>query len=392
MSAEAALYLSGPDDGRAAAMLVAGRPLAFRTLMSAVRAGCPRVWVPVVLRPAVEEAVSATPAARAAVAWLDPGVPRGAAPLLLLPAGALAPAAAAPLLAARPPAVMAASTGRGAPIGTLATGDASALWDEIAAGKAIGDRLERLLTDAGAAPIDGGWYARVAGPDDVPAAEAALDASLGSPIDTGLDRVFHRRLSRPVTRLALRWGLTPNQVTLASLLVGLAAAWCVGQATVWSALAGLALYASAVVLDHADGAVARLTFAESVFGRRLDVIVDTAIHVLMVLAMGATAQQVAGAGALAAVLAAAGVAASALVTQASPGAPSGAAGGALTALGNRDGYYAMLVAFVVLLAARPAALPLLMVLVALGGHAFWLGWMVQSWRRRPPDPRIPGCS
>lgn len=376
MIAEAALYLSRPDDARAAAMVVAGRPLAFRSLMAAVRAGCRRVWVPGVLRRGVEDAVAASPSARAAVAWLDPGVPRVAAPLLLLPAGALAPASAlVPLLVADASAVMSVSRGRGAPIATLTAEAAGALWDDVAAGKAIGDRLDRTLVDARAAVIDGGWYARVAEPRDAAAAEAVLYAGLGSPIDTRLDRVFHRRLSRPVTRLAVRWRLAPNHVTVASLLVGLAAAWCFWGATAGRALAGLALYAAAVVLDHVDGEVARLTFTESAFGRRLDVVVDTVIHVLLVLALGATAQQVAGGGGAAGVLAAVGVTASTVVTQRSPRAPSGPAGATLAALSNRDGYYAMLVVFVILLSVLPGALPLLMLFVAAGCHTFWLGWL-----------------
>lgn len=393
MIAEAALYLSGPDDARVAATGVADRPVAFRALMAAVRAGCRRVWVPDSLRRTVEDAVVASPSARLVVAWLEPGAARDPAPLLLLPAAALtSPAGLGPLLAAEPPVVAAVSCGRGAPIAALTAGAAGALWDDLAAGKAVGDRLDRALADAGAAAIDGGWYARVVERGDVAAAETALYASLGSPIDTPLDRAFHRRLSRPVTRLAVRWGVAPNHVTLASLLVGLVAAWCLWQATVARALAGLALYAAAVVLDHADGEVARLTFAESSFGRRLDVAVDTVVHVLLVLALGAAAQQAAGSGAAAGGLAAAGVVGSTLVTQRSPGAPSGAAGGALAALGNRDGYYAMLVVFVVLVAVLPAALPVLMLVVAAGCHAFWLGWLVQSsWEARR-GPRAPDRS
>src|SRR5688572_31579156 len=48
----------------------------------------------------------------------------------------------------------------------------------------------------------------------------------GSAIDTRLDRALHRRLSRPVTRAAIALGITPNQISVTSLLVGLAAACC----------------------------------------------------------------------------------------------------------------------------------------------------------------------
>ena len=113
------------------------------------------------------------------------------------------------------------------------------------------------------------------GATPAPRAEAPREGGAGSPIDT---------------RLALALGLTANQVSLSSLLVGLLAVWGFWHATPGSALAGLVLYAVAVVLDHSDGEVARLTHSESRLGEWLDVTSDTVIHALLVLAMGVTAQ------------------------------------------------------------------------------------------------------
>jgi phosphatidylglycerophosphate synthase len=140
-----------------------------------------------------------------------------------------------------------------------------------------------------------------------------------------------------------------------------------------------------VVLDHTDGEVARLTLTESALGERLDVLSDTIVHAALVLAMGITSARVAGGGATAGVVAGAGVVASAIVAKLSPtlgtgGAPPDRVGRLLAGLGNRDGYYAMLLAFLVLLAARPAALPGLMILVAAGSHAYWVGRA--AYRRR----------
>jgi hypothetical protein len=217
--------------------------------------------------------------------------------------------------------------------------------------------------------------------------EARLDAALGTPIDTGLDVVFHRRLSRPLSRLAVRLGIAPNLITVLSLAVGLAAAWCVWQARPAWALAGVALYALAVVLDHADGEVARLALSESTFGARLDVAVDTLIHALVMIAMGVAAQRVAGGGAaLSGLVAALGMVVSALLTRSSPPA-TGGFGAILNALSSRDGFYALLALFVVGLTVRPAALPVLMLVAAVGGHAYWLGRM--RYRLRPNTERKP---
>ena len=204
-------------------------------------------------------------------------------------------------------------------------------------------------------------------------AEAPPQADAGSPIDTRLDVMFHRRLSRPLTRLALALGLSANQVSILSLLVGLLSVWSFWHATPWSALGGLILYAAAVVLDHSDGEVARLTHSESRLGEWLDVTSDTVIHALLVVAMGATAQARAGrAGIGLGALAASGVVVSAMIAKTSPRSAAGAVGGVLAALGNRDGFYAMLVIFILVLTFASALLPILMIVVAAGSHAYWL--------------------
>ena len=208
------------------------------------------------------------------------------------------------------------------------------------------------------------------------AAEDRLFAGLGRVIDTPLDRALHRRLSRHVTRAAIAAGVSPNQVSAASLLVGLAAAWCVWSASAAGALAGLLLYVAAVVLDHADGEVARLRLAESRLGEWLDIVVDTVVHAAVVLAMGLAAQTVAGRGALSGLLGALGIVASAVAAKAWPVSEETAVGRVLRNLGSRDGFYAMLVSFVLTRAAAPAALPALMIVVALGAHGYWVACAV----------------
>jgi phosphatidylglycerophosphate synthase len=204
-------------------------------------------------------------------------------------------------------------------------------------------------------------------------APTRLSGDLGTPIDTRLDTLFHRRLSRPLTRLALGLGLSANQVSLASLLVGLGAVWAFWHATPRRALAGLALYAVAVVLDHSDGEVARLTHSESRLGEWLDLTSDTVIHALLVLAMGVTAQAGPGrAGLGLGTLAASGVVVSAIVAKTSPRSAAAGVGGLLDALGNRDGFYVMLVLFILALTVAPALLPILMIVVAAGSHAYWV--------------------
>ena len=52
---------------------------------------------------------------------------------------------------------------------------------------------------------------------------------------------------------------------------------------------------------------------------------------------------------------------------------AGGVGGVLNALGSRDGFYAMLALFILLaLSFAPTLLPVLMLVVAAGSHAYWL--------------------
>lgn len=385
MIPQAALYLATADDLHAALLPVAGRPVAFRALVSAIRAGARRVGVPGVFRgTGVEGAITASPRARAAAIWLDVGRLEPTA-TLLLPANALTPPAAlAVLLAAPAPATLAASVHHGAPAVMADAAMTATFAPGLAAGTPVGDEVDRALKSRDAATVEpDAWHVRVCDGRSARTAEDRLFAGLGSPIDTRLDRALHRRLSRHVTRAAIAIGITPNQISVASLLVGLVAAACFWNAGAVAALAGLLVYIAAVVLDHADGEVARLTLAESRLGEWLDILVDTIIHAVLVVAMGVTAQAVAGGGAALGLAGALGVVASAAVAKQWPvtGAPSGV-GGALEALGSRDGFYAMLVLFIAARALAPAALPPLMVVVALGTHAYWVARAAYTLRRR----------
>lgn len=384
MSLQAALYLATADDREAALLPVAGRPLAFRVLVAAMRAGARRIGVPAVFRgTAVEDAIAASPRARAAAVWLDREAVEPA-PTALVPATVLTPPSAlAALLAAPPPAALAASLHDGAPSVMADAALTAALAGELAAGRPAGDELARALKAREAASIaPEAWHVRVRHRADVGAAEDRLFAGLGSDIDTRLDRALHRRLSRHVTRAAVALGITPNQISVASLLVGLLAVSCFWRAGAGGALAGLAVYVAAVVLDHADGEVARLTLTESRLGEWLDILVDTVVHAALVVAMGVTAQTVAGSGAVLGLAGALGVVASAAVAKQWPvTAARGAVGGALQGLGSRDGFYAMLVLFILARALAPAALPLLMIVIALGSHTYWLARATYTLRR-----------
>jgi phosphatidylglycerophosphate synthase len=198
--------------------------------------------------------------------------------------------------------------------------------------------------------------------------------------DSWLDRVLHRRLSRPLSAAAVRAGIGPNAVTLASLVVGVGAAWCL----TWCAAPGLALvfYLVAVVLDHADGEVARRTGTVSRLGHWLDLATDTTVHAALVVAMGVAASPLSMDGVLIGLVGAGGVVASTMLSAWPVSvAPDGGVtrpGRFLDALANRHGFYGMLIGFTAVQVLAPERLMLSMIVLVVGSHAYWVARVTVS--------------
>jgi len=191
--------------------------------------------------------------------------------------------------------------------------------DSAGPSPSISDGMRRLavagLFDALA--LTGGRWQDVDTPEDIPAAERMLYASLRKPNDGFLARHVNRRISLALSTRLWRVGLTPNVASLATLLIGLAAGWAfsVSAAPTWSLL-GATLFQLQSILDGVDGELARLLHRESRAGFWLDVTCDNLTHaaVFAGLAHGQAVDGGAGPWGLLGVLAVTGVAASFLAT------------------------------------------------------------------------------
>lgn len=95
-----------------------------------------------------------------------------------------------------------------------------------------------------------------------------------------------RHLSRPLTPVLARLPITANQVTAASLALGLAAAWAVARGTPGGAIVAGALLVACYVLDNCDGEIARLKGQCSAFGAHFDSLVDWAVHTAFFIGLG----------------------------------------------------------------------------------------------------------
>jgi phosphatidylglycerophosphate synthase len=105
-------------------------------------------------------------------------------------------------------------------------------------------------------------------------------------------RVFMPRLSVRVTRWVLAWSrVSPNQITVVSFVIGLAAAAAFAATDPWVVAVGLAAFHVHVLLDYVDGEVARCRRMESVSGAYLDLMTDRVTFPLLVFACAFGAYQ-----------------------------------------------------------------------------------------------------
>lgn len=251
--------------------VVAGLPLAVRAVLALRAAGVGEIAV---LAGAQAERLRAAldrRGAAAGVRWL--AGPEDAAalpdPVLVLPGdalvdpegvrrGAICPRAALPRLLA--------ALGAGAPV-------AEALRRAGATALAGGEGLF--------VPLDRAHPPRVLEAlllDHLARRTAVADSYLATLID--------RRLARPVTRFLLGWPVTPTQITVASILLGLAGATGLATVSYGARIAGLLALIGSIVLDCVDGEVARARFEQSAAGARLDVIGDYLVHLATFVGLG----------------------------------------------------------------------------------------------------------
>lgn len=218
--------------------------------------------------------------------------------------------------------------------------------------------------------------------NEAEAGEAArrLWASLTSASDGWVDRVFNRPVGRPLARWLSRTRVTPNQISVASIVLGVLAGGLFGIGRYEWAIAGGLVFQLSAVLDCVDGDVARVVFKESPLGKWLDLVGDQVVHV-SVFAGIAVGLSVAGVEAPVGWLGLAAVAGAVLsfvmvlrgMRRAKGGGGDQILGRLLDAATNRD--------FSVLLLALACVdlLELFLWLAAIGSHVFWvLLWWFQA--------------
>jgi len=110
-------------------------------------------------------------------------------------------------------------------------------------------------------------------------AEEALWNSLVSSSDGVVDRYFNRPLGRYLSKILIHTPVTPNQVTVVSMLAGVAGAYYFALGNYTAGIIGALLLQLSALIDCVDGDIARIAFKESALGKWLDIALDQVVHV-----------------------------------------------------------------------------------------------------------------
>ena len=141
-------------------------------------------------------------------------------------------------------------------------------------------------SDSGVIFLQAGKDSWLSRPQDFLTQHENLLKSSGLNNDSFFDRAVTRFFSRQLTRFFLQTSLSPNIITLLSLVIGLMSAVYFFQGTYENNLIGAGLLVLSAWIDCTDGEIARLKFMESEIGGKLDIICDNLVHMAVFFAIG----------------------------------------------------------------------------------------------------------
>ena len=275
-----------PDGSRSEAapaggLEILGLSLVKRAALAARRAGFGEVLLVGEQTPAIPEAISVS-------GWADLAarLPLGqTAPLAIAPAAVLAEKDWLEKLVendAAPPAAWAAAGDRIVMLAAAKAPHALRAFDEWGATdlRAVEAALGRLFGPAErlSAEVD---PLVIEGPGDRPEAERRLLRKLVKDTDGFMARHVERPISLQISRVLAPTAITPNEMSVISILVGLFAGPFFLSSRPSLQTAGALLFLAHSILDGCDGELARLKFQQSRLGGVLDFWGDNLVHVVI---------------------------------------------------------------------------------------------------------------
>jgi phosphatidylglycerophosphate synthase len=110
-------------------------------------------------------------------------------------------------------------------------------------------------------------------------AEADVHVTLTKPSDGIVSRLLNRRISIPISRRLARTPITPNQISVINLLIGIVSAGLAATGEPRQVLWSGVLFQLGSILDGCDGEVAKLTGQATPQGAWVDTLTDNLSYV-----------------------------------------------------------------------------------------------------------------
>jgi CDP-L-myo-inositol myo-inositolphosphotransferase len=142
--------------------------------------------------------------------------------------------------------------------------------------------------------IEGDFWLDVDTKETLALADTLLFQQLTKPEDGVLAKRLNRPISLWVTRLLAQTPVTPNQITMGLLVLGMMAAVLFAQGDPVFMILGALLFQAQSTLDGCDGELARLKFQESRLGGILDVVTDGLVTAAGFFGMGLGVSRLSG--------------------------------------------------------------------------------------------------
>lgn len=132
------------------------------------------------------------------------------------------------------------------------------------------------LTDFEVIEIDQNFCIDITSKNTFRKAEKYLLNTARKPTDGIISRNFNRYISLFLTKRLIKLKVTPIQISIVNLIIGLASGWFIGKGGYVNTLIATSLFQFASIFDGCDGENARLTFRSSGIGAKIDTVCDIA--------------------------------------------------------------------------------------------------------------------
>lgn len=139
-------------------------------------------------------------------------------------------------------------------------------------------------------------YHTVTDSEDISRVEKALYLGLIKETESFMSRHVERKISLSITRRLINTSITPNQMSLISIGIGLIGGYFLSFPKISLQVLGSFLFLWHSILDGCDGEIARLKYMESRWGGLLDFWGDNVVHSAVFLGIGLAWKETTGSG------------------------------------------------------------------------------------------------